>query len=243
MLSHDEDPVVAEFDRTSRREFVADVGRLASAVALAACVTPLPAHALASPTDHSSTSPGDWDLSWVDRLSAASDRAVFDWPGIGDPADPIVLEIAERYLDNCEAAYGSKRYDARVVLNIRTQAVPIALSDAAWERFALGVEYNVKDPFTQAPAARNPFWHRAPDPAPGVRLPTLADLVQRGAVVLVCDLALGRLATRLAAKTARHPDDVHRELRSSFIPAAVSVPSGIFGLAKAQNAGCALVRI
>jgi hypothetical protein len=233
----------AEFDRSSRRDFVMDVGRLASAVALTACATPGASHALAPPSARPSASAGDWDLSWVDRLTTATDRAVFDWPTIGDPSDPIVLEIAERYLDNCKAAYGSKKYDARVVLNIRTTAVPIALSDAAWERFALGVEYTVKDPATQKPAVRNPFWHRAPDPAPGVTLPTLAELVQRGAIMLVCDLALGRLATRLAAKASRNSDDVHRELRASFVPAAVSVPSGIFGLAKAQNAGCAFVRM
>jgi hypothetical protein len=186
---------------------------------------------------------GDWDLSWIDRLSTATDRAVFDWPSLGDPADPIVLEIAERYLDNCEAAYGRSMYQARVVLNIRTQAVPAALSDAAWERYALGAEYAVKDPSTQQPATRNPFWHRAPSPVVGVTLPTLADMIQRGAIVLVCDFALGNLAKRLAAKAGGDTDDVHRSLRGAFVPSAFAVPSGIFGLARAQNSGCALVRM
>ena len=185
----------------------------------------------------------EWDLSWLDRLATATDRAVFDWPSSGDPADPIVLELAERYLDNCAAAYRPKTYEARVVLNVRTQAVAAALNDAMWQRFALGTEYSIKDPTTQEPAVRNPFWHRAPSPAPGITLPTLADLISRGAIILVCDFALGHLSKRLATKAGRNADDVHRELLSGFVPQSFAVPSGIFGLARAQNAGCAFVRM
>ena len=74
-------------------------------------------------------------------------------------------------------------------------------------------------------------------------LPTLADLLARGSIILVCDFALGHLAERIAEKTHHQPDEVHRELLSGFVPGAFAVPSGIFGLAKAQNAGCAFVRM
>jgi len=232
-----------DFDRSSRRDFVTDVGRLASAAALAGCVIPRSALALASPSGQSSTPAGDWDLSWIDRLATATDRAVFDWPTIGDPVDPIVLEIAARYLDNCDAAYGANKHEVRVVLNIRTTAVPAALTDAAWERLSLGVEYTVKDPATQHPAVRNPFWHRAPGPITATTPPTLEELVQRGSIILVCDFALGHLAKRLATRTARDADEVHRELRAACVPGSYAVPSGIFGLARAQNAGCAFVRM
>ena len=225
---------------SSRRDFVADVGRLASTIALAACATP---GAASHAANQSTGVGGAWDLSWLGRLTTATDRAVFDWPTLGNPADPIVLEIAERYLDNCAAAYSSRAYEARVVLNIRTQAVPAALVDAAWERYALGMDYEVKDPTTKQPATQNPFWHRAPSPGPGLIVPSLADLVQRGAIILVCDFALGHLSKRLATKLGREADDVHSELRSSFVSNAFAVPSGIFGLAKAQNAGCAYVRV
>lgn len=232
-----------EDDRSSRREFVVDVGRLASGVGLATCVTPLVASAALSVQRATFRKNGEWDLSWLERLATATDRAVFDWPSMGDPGDPIVLEIAARYLDNCETAYAPRKYDARVILNIRTQAVPVALNDAMWDRYALGTEYKVKDPVTQQTAVRNPFLRRAPDPLPGVSLPSLVDLLQRGALVLVCDFALGHLAKRLADKTGRKTDEVHGELRNGFVPGSFAVPSGIFGLAKAQNAGCAIVRM
>lgn len=245
--------MTTESDRSTRRDFVTDVGRLASVAALTACVSPRTGEMLARPSARTSTSrsaassAGDWDLSWTDRLISATDGAVFDWPGMDDPADPITLEIAARYLDNCKAVYGAGKYKAYAVLNIRTRAVPIALTDAVWERYALGTEYTVNDPATQRPAARNPFWSRAsgavnPASLASATTPTLGDLVQRGSIVLVCDFALGHLAKQLAAKRGLNADEVHRDLRSAFVPGAFAVPSGIFGLARAQNAGCAYVR-
>ena len=228
-------------NRSSRRDFVANAGRLASAISLTTLITPQVASATTVSSQTSAS--GDWDLSWLTTLANATDRAVFDWPSLGDPADPQVLYFAARYLDNCAAAYAPRKYDARVVLNIRTQAVSAALNDATWARYALGNEINVNDPLTRKPALQNPFWHRAPDPSPGVVLPTLADLLGRGAIVLVCDFALGHLAERIAEKTKRQPSEVHQDLRNGFIPGAFAVPSGIFGLAKAQNAGCAFVRL
>jgi hypothetical protein len=237
--------MTADPNRSSRRDFVLDVGRIASAVAVTACVAAQPAQA--SPLTGAPTcSGGDWDLSWLERLAGATDRAVFDWPDPGDAADPTVLEIAERYLDGCAAAYGAHPYQARVVLNIRHHAVPLALTDAAWARFALGAESDVKDPSTKQPAVRNPFWRHAPESTAASSTayvpPTIEALVQRGAIVLVCDFALSHLASRLAAKANRSADDVHRELRGAFVAGAYAVPSGIFGLARSQNAGCAYMR-
>ncbi len=162
-------------DPRSRRDFVAGVGQLATAVALGGYAMPGSTAAGTPGVARPSPVPDEWDLSWIDRLATATDRAVFDWPSLGNPSDPIVLEIAARYLDNCAAAYGSQRYEARAVLNIRTTAVPAALNDEAWQRHALGVEYKISDPFTQQPAVRNPFWHRAPAPLPGVTLPSLTE--------------------------------------------------------------------
>jgi hypothetical protein len=117
------------------------------------------------------------------------------------------------------------------------------MTDALWEQYSLGNEYNAKDPATKQPATQNPFWHRAPSPAPGITLPSIADLVDRGAIILVCDFAMGHLSRRLAAKSGRAADEVHADLRKGLIRSAYAVPSGIFGLARAQNAGCAYIRI
>ena len=230
-------------DSESRRNFIADVGRAASTLALVGCAPPALAASNSPSRDAPSVASADWDLRWIDALRPATDRAVFDWPSLGDPADPLILELAERYLDNCGSAYRANTYNARVVLNIRTQAIGAAMTDRLWERYSLGAEYNAKDPTTQQPAIRNPFWHRAPDPAPGITLPTMADMIDRGAIVLVCDFAMGHLSKRLATKFDRSAEDVHADLRNGLIQGAYAVPSGIFGLARAQNAGCAYIRM
>jgi hypothetical protein len=223
----------------SRRDFVADVVRTAAALGLSATPTIAGAESLPEPTGDA---PVEWDLRWLKRLKGFSDRALFDWAMLGDPADPQLMWFAERYLQGCRDVYGASYDGAIVVLNIRTQAVPAALNDDLWQRYALGAEYKANDPFSSQPATRNPFWHAGPEPAPGVGTTSLASFVDRGAIILVCDFALGHLAKRLASKASRNHTEVHAELRRGLVPGAYAVPSGIFGMAKAQNAGCALVK-
>jgi hypothetical protein len=225
----------------SRREFVSGVGRMATAVTFGASLAPA-ALSASSAAPRREGSAVEWDLSWTQRVTAATDKAVFDWPTLGAP-DPIVLQIAERFLDNCATVYGDQRYDAIAVLNIRTQAVPAALTDAMWERFALGTEYSANDPHTGASAVRNPFMRPPPPLSSGITLPSLDVLLKRGTIALVCDFALGHLARRLATKANREQTIVHAELREGLIPGSYLLPSGIFGLAKAQNVGCAYVRM
>jgi hypothetical protein len=221
---------------SSRRDFIGQAGQLGVAAALTGCASP---YAASSPSLASSpVARGEWDLSWVDRIAAASDRAVFDAPTISEGA---VLDTATRYLDNCEAVYGRNARPALAVLNIRTRAVALALTSAAWERYSLGAQYDVKDPLTQQAATRNPYLELAPNAYPGSG--AVNALVARGAILLVCDFALGHLANRLAGKSGQTPGEVHAALRSSFVPGAVAVPSGIFGMARAQNAGCALIHL
>jgi len=110
-------------------------------------------------------------------------------------------------------------------------------------RYALGDEYSIKDPATGAPALRNPFWSRPPDAKAPAGVSTLQEFVNRGAVILVCDFAMGHLANRLASKAGRTAAEVHQDLRVGLVSGAYAVPSRIFGLARAQNAGCAFIRM
>jgi hypothetical protein len=225
----------------SRRQFVGDVGYMATAVPLLGS-SAYPSTEASTP-DRSPPAAAEWDLSWIQRLGSATDRAVFDWPSLGSVDDSIVLQIAARYLDNCAVAYPAGAYKAVAVLNIRTTAIPAAMTDSAWARYGLGAEYKLVDPATKADAVRNPFWHRPPQAPKPPGEPTLEELVQRDAIILVCDFAMGHLAARLATKANQTADEVHQVLLHSLVPGAYAVPSGIFGLARSQNAGCAFVRM
>jgi hypothetical protein len=220
----------------SRRAFVGRLGQLG----LAAVVSPMAADRAGRVTppfpSSNRTAPGEWDLSWIAKLRDAPDCAVVDTTSVGGG---LVFQIATRYLDNCDAVYGAEKHRARVVLNLRVRAVGLGLNDGLWNQHALGIEYDVKDPVSQQPATRNVYMALAASDPPG--LGSINGLVQRGAVILVCDFALGHLAERLATKSGRAGEEVHRELRAGLVGGAFLVPSGIFGLARAQNAGCAYV--
>lgn len=229
----------------SRRAFVTDVGRLATAVALTGCAAQRTAEAAAVPDSHSPLSErpslGEFDLSWVARLAGVANRAVFDSPSMEEPPESTALDEAARYMDNVATVYGATA-PVRVVLVLRASALPIALTDEAWAQYGLGAMLNVKDPVTGAPATRNPFWRETPGPTPALTPPSLQDIVQRGAIVLACDFALTHLARRLAQKLGQDADALHGDLRRQLVPNGFAVPSGIFGVIRAQNAGCAYMR-
>ena len=224
---------MAEGDREqSRRAFL---GALGEAGAVAALVTGagLTISSDASAAERSAPAASEWDLSWIERVRRASHRAVFDAPGRG-----AVLDLAARYLDNVQLVYGAN-VSVCAVLNIRTRATSMALGDAIWQKYPVGEDAKVNDPVTGAPARRNVDWRPSNDPA--ALGASIEPLQQRGAIVLVCDFALGHLASRLASKAGSSADAVHAELRAGLVPGAVLVPSGIFGAAQAQNAGCAFI--
>jgi hypothetical protein len=52
-------------------------------------------------------------------------------------------------------------------------------------------------------------------------------------------VALGNFAGGMARKYQRDPEAVKAEWRENLVPGAILVPSGIFALIRAQNAGCA----
>jgi hypothetical protein len=215
----------------SRRAFLGRLGEAGAAAALGAGVIATPElraeAAQAARAD-------DWDLAWIERVRRARHRAVFDAPGSG-----IILDLATRYLDNIQTAYGANAGEVCAVLNVRTRAISLGLSDAIWAKYPIAEDYKVDDPVTKAPARRNPDWRPVETPGVLTGNPGIERLQQRGAIVLVCDFALGHLSTRLATKVGATADAVHAELRRGLVPGAVLVPSGIFGACEAQNAGCA----
>ncbi|MBL8998732.1 MAG: hypothetical protein JNL44_15570 [Gemmatimonadetes bacterium] len=214
----------------TRREFFDRVGMLSLAVA-APLVLGVE-EALAAPTPR--VSAADYDLSWIALLSNASDRGLVDTT----QASRFSLQIATRYLDNCDAAYGKDRHSARLVLNLRTRAVPLALKDELWERFELGADSDIKDA-SGAHARTNPFLNRPPGMIREEG--SIQELVDRGSIVLVCDFALGHMANRVAAKRGTTSDVIHRDILDGLLPGVFAVPSGIFGAIRAQNAGCGWV--
>lgn len=180
---------------------------------------------------------GPWDLSWVDKLTAQH-RQVFDSPEI---ADGQALNKAGLYIDGYHEVYGISDKEINVVIVIRHMATPMALGNDVWAHYDfLGDRTKLKDPTTGKKAKRNPFVAVKADDKFALTEPSssLDSLIARGAIVLCCNLALGAAAGLLAEKTKQSVDTVEAELKRSLVPGVTLVPSGIFGVTRAEEAGC-----
>jgi hypothetical protein len=216
----------------SRREFLERMGGSSVALLAGACASGAAAPNASPPPASQSA----WDVSWLDRVRRARHRGLFDAVQ-GD----VALMLAARFLDNVEQVYAARAPEALAVLNLRTGSAVLGLSDAIWREYPVAEDKNVLDPATKAPARRNLSYAPTSEMSAAEAAMTIERLTARGAIPIVCDFALGHLANRLATKMGRPSADVHAALQRGLVPGAFLVPSGIFGLTEAQNAGCAFV--
>jgi len=199
-----------------RREFLAQFGAFAA-------MTRIDAGELkAAPA----AAAGAWDTSWVEALASASYRVVFN---AEDIADGAAMAYAETFLKDFHDAHGTADAQTRPVIVFRRLGTPMALDDVLWDRYGIGEDAKITDSRTRGPARRNIYKAQ------------LETLRQRGLISLVCSIALGNWSGRAAKRTNRKAEDVLAEARANLIPGAIVVPSGIYALIRAQNAGCAFM--
>jgi intracellular sulfur oxidation DsrE/DsrF family protein len=215
-----------------RREFIGQLGAIAMAATLPPSVGQLESARLRA------SAPG-WDMSWVDLVSAATYRIAVDTNKLEDDGLYTALDI----LDTYHEVYGGGSEQTRVVVVLRHFAAAMAQSDAMWEKYGIGAERNVTDPDTKAPAKRNPFLRPGPSAKEAWEQNSkIEPLVARGVIFLACNRATLGLASSLAKRVNKPLDDVKEDLRTNVVPGATLVPNGVFGLVRAQNAGCAFYR-
>jgi len=215
--------------RQPRREFLERLGF----VAVAASV---PSVRVLDVARRHIAAPG-WDMSWVERVSAARYKAVVDTMKIQDDE----LETALDLMDTFHEVYPGD--EMRVVVVLRHYAAAMGLNDAMWDRYAIGEERTITDPATKAPAKRNVYLRAAPDAKEAwERNGKIEPLVARGVIFLVCNRAAMSLASTLAKKANKPVEEVKADLRANLVPGATLMPNGIFALIRAQNAGCAFYR-
>jgi intracellular sulfur oxidation DsrE/DsrF family protein len=221
-----------------RRDFLAKLGLGAVALGSGALVTPLDAEEVDRIGEAVVAAPGTWDMSWVDQLAKVPYKAVFDSPALADGA---ALDLAAGIWDNFKEVYGTDE-STRMVIIMRQLGQVMAFNDAMWEKYAIGEERKVNDPLTKQPARRNP-WAKvmAGDPAWAIAS-KLDSLHARGAIFLVCNRASMNWAASAAERTKGDVEAIKSDVRNNLVPGAILMPTGIFALVRAQNAGCAYMR-
>jgi intracellular sulfur oxidation DsrE/DsrF family protein len=174
-----------------------------------------------------------WDMSWVDRIAAAKHRMVFD---AGDVEEGTVLFNAWTWLRDYSDVYKASG-DMAAVMVIRHLAMPIILGDDIWSRLQLGMETKMKDRASGADLLRNPFINKKPEDGAAVDA-----LIKRGVIVLGCSMALANYVKKFSAAENISNEEAHAKVTASLTPGVILLPSGIFAVARAQEAGCHYMR-
>jgi hypothetical protein len=219
-----------------RREFLTQLSVAAAAIAFDA--NEMRAESIPS---IASVTAGEspWDTSWLDRLAGAQYRVVFN---ASDIADGAAMDYAAGFLDGYHEVHGTTDAQTRPVIVFRRLGTVMALNDMLWEKYNIGEDRKINDSSTHAPAKRNIFWKAGPKASPEAASDKIETLHQRGMISLVCAIAAGNVARGFAEKSGRPVDEVRDEVKANLVPGAILVPSGIYALIRAQNAGCAYMQ-
>ncbi|HXT16639.1 MAG TPA: hypothetical protein VN706_13460 [Gemmatimonadaceae bacterium] len=207
-----------------RRKFLAQAAAFAAAPSLMR-PSPLP------------TPQAAWDMSWVDQLATAKHKAVFDATMITSGLSAGHVDL---YLKNYKEVYDTDEKDMRAVLVVRHEAVPMLLSDVFWQKYQLGSRLRLNDPATGGPTTRNYF--AATGAHPVADLTTLEQLHARGVIIIGCNKALLSLGQIMAQSAGQPVEAVQAETRAAVLPFVTLMPSGIFAVTRAQEAGCQYIR-
>jgi hypothetical protein len=126
---------------------------------------------------------------------------------------------------------------ATAVVVLRHGAMPIALGDAMWAKYKIGEALKIMDPETKAPAVKNPFFH----PKSGVLVVddmAVDRLLARGVIFGACNVALQVQSKMLAGNAGVSAEEAAKEWAANIIPGITIIPSGTWGVNRAQEAGC-----
>ena len=102
---------------------------------------------------------------------------------------------------------------------------------------AIGESFKIDDPETKAPAVKNPFFQ----PKPGVLAAddfAIDRLLAKGTIFGGCNVALVHLSGMLAHDAGVSAEDAAKEWTANVIPGITLIPSGTWGVNRAQEAGC-----
>lgn len=193
-------------------------------------------------TDHlMAQAPGEhWDLDWVRKLTGRY-RAVFDIPVI---EDGYGVWRAVIWRKQYAQVFNVPEAELTTVVNLRHDAIALAMTQEFWQKYDIGREWNVRDPASRVPTSRNPVIdrtgiHQLPAQFAGF---TLEDLMKGGAIVLACALALRDCSTIVSQRDKVDMEEADRRVRGMIVPGVILQPSGIFSAVLAQDNGCRFVR-
>ena len=218
---------------TNRRDFLGTLAMGAGALTMTSLAFP---SRLAAHSKHFSNSSEDPE-AWLNKIKGKH-RIVFDAThpeGIMPLAWPRVFLMTNQQT-------GVDPNDCTAVVVLRHEAIPYALNDNVWQKYKLGDSTKINDPKTNSPAARNIFWKPAEGDfsVPGIGNVKIGinELMDDGVLFGVCSVAILVNSHAIASKMNMDADTVHKEMLDGVLPGVQLLPSGVWGVGRAQEHNC-----
>lgn len=205
----------------ARRGFL---GRIAAAAAAAGLGGAVPS-ALAAETNASPSADPALD-AWFGKVKGKH-RVVFD---VTEPNSGFGAIWPRVYLLTMQATYPG---EATAVVILRHHGIPLGMNDATWAKYSLGEMFKIDD--ADKPATKNIYANITNLPLPGLGI---TELIKSGVLVGLCDVALTVYSTEAGKKMGVAPDVVKKDWIAGLLPGVQVVPSGVLGVAHAQELGC-----
>ena len=212
---------------TPRREFIGTLLGGAAAFGLSSVLAPAK---MLGETTISNPNPGVADAEkWFEQVKGKH-KMVFDMPKHNDGrAIGWALTLMDTYKD-----LGTPDSDLSIVLILRSGGTPLAFADPIWVKYGVGKRIEMKDPETKVFAKKNLFAKCKTEDDDCIEL-----FQKRGGLVGVCNHAVEGMTEGLAKQMKLKKEDVLKEFMDNLLPGIQLMPSGIWAIHRAQEAGCA----
>jgi hypothetical protein len=219
---------------TDRREFLGQMA--AGALLITQASGPQPDRPTVPP--NAGNPSDDWDLTWVERITGKH-RAVFDCPEI-DGGTGFIRAVAWR--THCAQVLAVSADEISAVVVLRHRAIALAMKQDYWDRYKIGKELKVKNPFTDEDTSKNPVLLPASETPPAFGDLSLGGFLASRGIVLGCAIAFKDVIARIARGDGVDDKEAERRAKTFLVPGVILQPSGVFGAIRAQEAGCAYLR-
>ena len=221
---------------THRRGFLGRVAAAAAACGLSglgSLVAPAAAAAREAGTTHTA-SPNPEFEAWLNKI-VGKHKMLYDVP---EPNDGFAFAWARVFLNTTNETYGTTDADNAVVIVLRHSGIPYAMQTPMWAKYKFGTAFKIDDPATKGPAVRHPLVNLKPGdvPIPGMGVD---ELLAKGVLVGVCNIALTFNSMRLAKETGIPAETIKQEWIANLLPGVKVVPSGVIAVNRGQEKGCA----
>jgi hypothetical protein len=189
-----------------------------------------------------------WDMTWIKRVKGKA-RGVFD---ITTTDSNGGWGRVTTWQDHAIEVYGRTK-EVNAVAVIRHAAIALAMNDAYWDEFKPGqgrggrgaaaadsAAAPVSAPATPAASLRNPIGSPKPGATDVQKAHTIAGFLAAGGIVLACNIAFSGPRSQIGRAKGLTGDAADKAARAYLIPGVILMPSGVFALIAAQQAGCGM---